>query len=753
MTHYETSLPGKPRLTRRDFLRLAGVAGTGAAYALTDVGSGSAQASPNGGPHLPGPNSDYVVPTLCEMCVWRCGVRAKVRDGRIYKLDGNPDHLHSQGNLCARGQSGFMMTYDPDRLPFPLKRVGERGSGRFARIGWEQALDEIAEGMQSIKEQYGPEAMIFSSTHNLSQPLFENLLNAYGSPNYGTQRSLCFNAMVAAHLTTFGIEEPNRRYDGVEYIILTGRNLLEAISTNETKALVQAIHDGAHVVYLDPRFTKTAGKAAEWLPIRPGTDLAFHLALINVIVSEGLYDADFIAQHSVGFEELESEIQPYTPEWAAPITEIPAETMTRIARDFAAVKPNGFAHPGWRTSNFINSFHTERAITILNALMGVCHQPGICRLFTEEPAVGLGAPSQPAFPRVAAARLDGVPWKYPVVPLKLGVFQELRDNILTGQPYQAHGWFISRQNPAMSLPERRKTVEAFNKLDLMVVIDIFVNDTGWYADYILPESTYLERYDPLHVAGDKVFIRQPVVEPQGEAKSALWIYKQLGERLGLGDYFQYEDDEDYIRQQLAPLGVPLDDIRQVGYIEVENPDLEPPTYNWNTPSGKVEIASETLRNAGFPAIPTWEEPPAPLPGQFYLLTGKVGQHTQFATQNNLFLHEVFPTNSVWIHPSMAEERGIADGDTVIVRSDAGEVSIEAFVTEGIRPDCVYMTPGFGHISKGLNTAFGQGASSSDLHVTFTDPISGGQALTQTFVTVEKAPAQVALNTANGGSHA
>ena len=735
MSDYQTSLPGKPRLTRRDFMRIAAMAGTGAVYAAT---ARPARAESIRRPHLPGPNSDYVVPTMCEMCVWRCGVRAKVRDGRIYKLEGNPDHLHSQGNLCARGQSGFMMTYDPDRLPFPLKRVGERGSGRFVRISWEQALDEIAERMLAIKEQYGPEAMIFSSTHNLSQPLFENLLNAYGSPNYGTQRSLCFNAMVSAHLTTFGIEEPERKYEGIKYIILTGRNLMEAISTNETKALMQAIMDGAHVVYLDPRYTKTASKASEWLPIRPGTDLAFHLALLNVIVNEGLYNADFVSQHTVGFEELEETIQPYTPEWAASITEIPADTIRRIARDFSAAKPESFAHPGWRTSNFRNSFHTERAITILNALMGVCHQPGVCRLAAPEPDVGLGAPPQPPYPRVRAPRLDGVPWKYPVVPLKLGVFQELRDNILTGEPYQAHGWFISRQNPAMSIPERQKTVEAFNRLDLIVVIDIFVNDTGWYADYILPEATYLERYDPLHVAGNRVFIRQPVIEPLGEAKSALWIYKQLGERLGLGEYFQYEDEEDYIRQQLEPLGVDLETIRQVGYIEVERPDLEP-SYVWNTPSGKVELASETLRNAGFPAVPVWEEPPAPPPGQFYLLTGKVGQHTQFATQNNLYLHEVYPKNRLWIHPDAAAERGIGNGDEVIVRSEVGEVRIEVWVTEGIRPDCVYMAPGFGHISKGLTTAYGEGASSSDLHLTHTDPISGGQALTETFVTVEPAP--------------
>jgi thiosulfate reductase / polysulfide reductase chain A len=351
----------------------------------------------------------------------------------------------------------------------------------------------------------------------------------------------------------------------------------------------------------------------------------------------------------------------------------------------------------------------------------------------------LGVPTQPPFPRVSALRLDGVPWKYPVVPFKIGVFQEMRDNIVKGDPYEPHGWFISRQNPVMSIPDRGKTLQAFGKMDFIVTVDIILNDTAWFSDVVLPEASYLERYDPLLPVGDKVFLRQPVIEPQGESKSALWIYKQLGERLGLGDFFQYADEEDYIRQQLAPLGVSLEEVKAKGYAEAPEThageDSEP---SWNTPSGKIELYSDTLAKVGFPGVPTWEEPPQPADGQFYLLTGKVAQSTQFGTQNNQLLHKYSDEPRLWMNTRVATQNGLADGDWVEVTSEVGKIHTRLLATEAIRPDCVYMTPGYGHLSKGLKTAYGIGASDSALHVTYTDPISGSQALSQTFVTVKKA---------------
>jgi thiosulfate reductase/polysulfide reductase chain A len=543
--------------------------------------------------------------------------------------------------------------------------------------------------------------------------------------------------MITAFLLTYGIEEPERHYDDVEFILLVGRNLMEAISTSETSQLSQAIDRGAKLVYLDPRYTKTASKAAEWIPIRPGTDSAFLLAMIHVLVINELVDCEFVKNYVVGCDGIQDAMRDYTPEWAAQITGVPASTIDRIAREYAAAKHNALAHPGWRTSNFVNSFQTERAIAALNALSGNVLTPGGC-LSTDVTAEGsgLGAPQQPPYPRLSALRLDGTPWKYPLVPLKLGVFQEMRDAILTGEPYQARGWFISRQNPILALPDRNKTLQAFGKMDFIATVDIILNDTAWFSDVVLPEASYLERYDPLLTVQDKAFIRQPVIEPQGEAKSALWIYKQLGERLGLGDYFQYVDEEDYLRQQLAPLGISLEEVKSQGYADLP-PKETSQEIVFNTPSGKIEIYSETLANAGFSPWPTWEEPPVPGENEFYLLTGKVAQHTQFGTQNNQLLHKYSDEPRLWINAKVAANRGLVEGDWVEVTSKAGIANIVLHVTEAIRPDCVYLTPGYGHLSKGLTTAFGIGASDSALHVTYTDPISGGQALSQTFVTVKK----------------
>jgi len=267
-------------LSRRDFLKIGGAA-AGALILGQFIPPQVAEAARASG-MLDATNSGYIA-SMCEMCVWRCGLLAKVEEGRVVKLEGNPDHPHSKGKLCPRGQSGLMNTYDPDRVLTPLIRVGKRGEGLFRKASWNEALDLVASKMLDIKQKYGPEAMIFSSTHNLSQMQFENLLNAYGSPNYGTQRSLCFNAMIVSNLMTYGMEEPGRQYDSLKYILLTGRNLVEAISTSETSALSKAIDRGASVAMgRVGRFVRLARPATR---SRHRIESCRHRAAVRIIYS------------------------------------------------------------------------------------------------------------------------------------------------------------------------------------------------------------------------------------------------------------------------------------------------------------------------------------------------------------------------------------------------------------------------------------------------------------------------------------
>jgi len=724
--------------SRRQFIKgsvaaaaLGATAGLGLLRPASNLGQGSSdQASATG---------TKFVTTICEQCVWRCGVIARVDNGVVKMLEGNPKHPNNMGRLCPRGNAGIEALYSPDRIKFPLIRAGARGSGLWRRASWDEALSYTAEQMKKIKDKYGAKAMMFNSTDNLSQPFFEILLKAYGTPNYGTQRSLCFNAMTTGFLYTYGTPQPGTDFSKCKYMIFTGRNLAEGISNSETQEMIEMLARGVKVVVLDPRFSKTASKATEWLPIRPGTDSAFFLAMIHVIIQEKLYNEAFVNQYTKGFEDLVIEIQDYSPEWAEKKCEIPATTIRRIVQDFAAAAPAAIAHPNWRTSNFVNSFQTERAIAVLNAIMGNWAQPGGLIPDQELSTVKLGVLSHPAFPPAQGIRLDGVPWQYPMVPLVYGVIQTMRDNILTGQPYEAKGWLISRQNPVLSIPERQKTINALMKLDFVAVIDIQASDTAYYADVILPESYYLERFDGLIPIKNKIFIRQPVVEPLYDTKSSLMIYKELADKLGLGEFLPFKDEKDLLSQQLRPFPVSLEELQRAGSYEVQNfQEDHSKDFEFQTSSGKIEISSSIMAQMGKKAVPTWNEPPRPEEDHYYLLTGKTAQHTQMFTQNNRWLLEVFPENRAWLHTSVAAKIGVKTNDEVILESEVGKVTIKAYVTEGIRPDCIFMVGGFGHVSKALKAAYALGASDSALHKTITDPISGGSALSETFVTVSKA---------------
>jgi len=330
-----------------------------------------------------------------------------------------------------------------------------------------------------------------------------------------------------------------------------------------------------------------------------------------------------------------------------------------------------------------------------------------------------------------------------------GLAHGLRDASLPGAKvaYPLKAWFVYGTNLPMALPQPKKTIEALKALDFVVAVDLLPTEiTGW-ADVVLPEATYLERYDDLHVAPFKpsyTALRQPVVEPMYDSKPGWWIAKELAKRLGLGDYFPFERVEDYLGKRLSLMGSSLDDIRVKGVLTAPKEPIlieEGVVPEIATPSKKIELYSQQLADAGLDPLPKYTRPEAGPPGSFRLLTGRTPTQTFSRTTNNRFLARVYDTNDVWVNAGRARELGLSNGDMVVLVNQDGArtAPLPLRATERIRPDCVFMVHGYGHTSKGLTFARGRGACDTDVCTKPTvDPVMGGTAINVNFVRIERA---------------
>jgi thiosulfate reductase/polysulfide reductase chain A len=683
------------------------------------------------------------IPTTCEMCVNKCSVIAVVEDGVIKKLNPNPENPRSQGMLCARGNAGIQQVYDPGRLKRPLIRAGARGEGKWREASWDEAFDFAAQHLTAIKEKHGPQGTLWSTCESFSEHFVRNLGLAFGSPNLVRHPSLCLASVNLAYSMTFGTV-PSFDLANASYVIMSGANRLEAFITPDTMDLIRsAAERKTRLVYLDPRFTVTAAKADEWYPIRPGTDLAFILAMLHVIVTEARHDKEFVATYCSGFDQLTTHLQPYTPEWAEHETEIPAGDIVRIAREFADAAPRAVYYAGRRTSWTRDDFQMRRAQAILNAIVGNWDRQGG---MVPNGKMELGEYLFLPWDDPTAPRVDEIDTHFPLAGKSDGVYLKLRENILAGTPYPIKGWMIYKHDPMNALPEQAKTLRMLEQMDFVGVMDIQMSDTAWYADVIFPESTYLERYDPVEVLPGirpVAVLRQPVIPPLHDTKSPLEIVQGLAKRLGLAEYFDYTIEQ-WIAEQVKvlPLDLPLEHLKKHGvYVPPDFPKYGStlrPDHRFLTQSGKIELYSERLKESGYDPLPVYRGPAATPPGKFRLVLGRRAYFTQGNTTNNPWLHEFAPENHLWLHPSSAEPLGIADGELVEVASAAGRVQVKARVTQEIRPDCVFMLHGYGKRSKWQKLVCGVGASDAELLETAWDQVSGAAALHETFVTVRKA---------------
>jgi thiosulfate reductase/polysulfide reductase chain A len=440
---------------------------------------------------------------------------------------------------------------------------------------------------------------------------------------------------------------------------------------------------------------------------------------------------------------LAEHVRQYTPVWAEKETEIAAKNIVRVAREFADAAPRAVFYSGRRSSWYQNDFQMRRAQAILNAIVGNWDRQGG---MVPNAKIALGEYLFLPWDDPQAPRVDEMDTAFPLAAKGDGAYLKLRENVLADAPYPVKGWMILKQDPVSALPEQAKTLRMIEQMDFVAAIDIQMSDTAWYADVVFPESTYLERWDPIEVLSGiwpVVVLRQPVVQPVHDTKPCLEIVQGLAKRLGLGQYFDYTIAQwnDAAVKEL-PLEMPLEYLKKHGvYTPPGGPKYGStlnPEHRFVTKSGKIELYSDRLKETGHDPLPVYQAPEEPPANKFRLVLGRKAFYTHANSTSNPWLFDFAPENRLWLHPASAQSAGVADGDLVEVASRVGSAQLRATVTQEIRPDCVFMLHGFGKRSPWLKRAYNRGGSDSAILETAWDKVSGNAAMHETFVTVRKA---------------
>jgi thiosulfate reductase/polysulfide reductase chain A len=689
--------------------------------------------------------ADREVPTFCEMCFWRCSGIAHVRNGRLVKFVGNPKDPQSRGRLCPRGTGAVGAYYDADRLKKPLIRRGARGTEEWTAVTWDEAFAYIGERMEKIKAQYGPESVAMFN-HGIGQYFLQHVLKSWGAINFaGSSFAQCRGPRDVGFTLTFGSgvgsPEPTD-IANTNCLALIGSHLGENMHNTQVQEFAQAVERRIPIIVVDPRFSVAASKAKYWLPIRPGTDLALILAWCNVLVAEGRYDKAFVARHGHGFDKFVAAIKDDTPEWAEKETGIDAATIRATVRELADAAPAALVHPGRRVAWNGDDAQRSRAIALLSALLGNWGRKGGLYLAAGIDLAGYPLPKPPKSDKPAADNPNGA--KYPFADE--GITNGIRDATLTGKPYPIKGWWVYSTNLLYALPAPAETLKAIDALDLLVVVDTMPSEIAGYADVVLPEVTFLERYEQLLTGWGRrgwVSLRQPVMPAPHDQKPNWWIAKELAKKLGIPECLPFADVEDFLRHRVEKSGLSWETLKKEGVILGK----ETPIYAedgaalaFDTPSGKVEFWSDQLAAKGFDPVPRYTPPERAPDGFVPLVTGRAPVHTFGRTQNNPLLHALMPENEVWVNPATAAKAGVANGQYVRLRNQDGATSspIRVKATQRIRPDCAYMVYGFGHASRAERLAYGRGASATTLTTRYrTDPLMGGTSLHSNFVAFVK----------------
>ncbi len=686
-------------------------------------------------------SSVSAIPSVREMCFWRCGILGKRKGSHLVGIEGNPDHPMNQGRLCARGLAGTRLLYDPDRLKHPLVRVGQRGEGRWRQASWPEALDRVAEGLDKTLQDYSASGIAYFP-HGASARYFKVLMNHLGINIYSSASfGQCRGPRDTGYKLTFGTSPgaPERTdYEHADAILLTGSHIGENVHTSHVRGFIRAISRGAELIVVDPRYSVAASKAHLWLPIRPGTDIAFLLAVMRYLIEHGLYDCEFVDNHCVGFDALKQAVAHATPQWAAAITDLPPDKIVEAASILGRARPRTVIHPGRFSAWYGNDTQRSRALAILTALLGAWGRKG--GVFLPSP-VDIGKLCCDLDNHQDFEEDFGPPRRHPFIdegyPYQGVLRASLED---TDNPIKL--WFIYGTNLLHSMPSPQRTVEALKKLDYVFMVDVLPTEPALYADVILPEAIYLERYDvPITVRHAKrpfVALRQPVTEALHDVRDPYWIAKQLAQRLRVQDCLQCDSLEQAIDRQFEKAGTRLAKVSRSGLIVgTGKPYFSPDRpIRFRTPSGKVELYSHRLAAAGLDPLPRYKPIPPPPEGFLRLVNGRSPYHTFTRTMNNQWLTEMDPVNSVWVNDQIAASVNLSNGVEVMLENQdgvrVGPVPVK--VTPGIRPDIVFLPHGWGQNAPALSRAHHKGASDNRLMTAFAeDPETGATGLRVNFV--------------------
>lgn len=642
------------------------------------------------------------IPTDCSICYHSCGMNVLVEDGKIKRVEGLKGHPLNDGQLCPKGEQAVQMVYSPDRLQYPLKKV----NGQFTRVSWDQALTEIADKLLQLKEQFGPQILgVFSGSigvENLEMAgLTQRFKAAFGSPNFFSVESVCYRMRIRTRQMTFG-KYPTEETDSNLYI-LWGHNP-DASDFPLKLALERNLAKGAKLVVIDPRRIPLADRAELYLRIRPGTDGALALAMIHVIVTEKLYDEAFVAAHTFGFDKLPEHIRPYTPEWAETITWVPARDIRKLARLFAATKGAGIYQGTCTQDQTANGTQNSRAFSVLQVITGNINVPG-----------GWAVSPRLAFGNVGL-KVEGEPLGADRFPLffeiwgrksPYGVVTVVPESI----PDKLKAFLVVGGNPLISMPDSNAFREAFRKLELLVVHDMFLTETAREAHYVLPACSHLEKwgvaytYNVCHCI-PYLMLRKRCIEPVHESRSEWWMYTRLARKLGLGELFPWRSEEELVRFELEPSGLSFDYLLhekpEGDYYQQKQYGIEPGMFR--TPSGKIEIYSEALEHAGFDPLPTYREPersPRAATTEYleqYPLILNTGNRNYYYTHSQhrhiKALNEQAPEPCSEIGPETAGKYGLQSGDTVLIKTNRGQVKMKVKVDASIGEGIVFVPHGW-----------------------------------------------------------